>query len=72
MNVRIQVGAESAYAFIEDTTFNMDVRLSPGRAPAQSLRESAAELREKATRMVLQAERMENAATCLLNQRVHG
>lgn len=48
MNVKIMLGAQSAYACIKTSTVNLDVRLNPGRSAKTSLNESASEMREKA------------------------
>lgn len=61
MEVSILIGS-NAYACIKAPTFNMDVLLSPGRSVQQSLRESAAELQEKARKDLQRAERMLEAA----------
>ena len=50
MNVKIMLGAQSAYACIKTSTVNLDVRLNPGRSAKTSLNESASEMREKAVR----------------------
>lgn len=67
MKVRIIMGASNAYACITGETYSMDVLLHRGRGAVRSLRESASENREKAARLLLQAERMEQAADILTN-----
>lgn len=62
MKVRILIGAHAAYACITTPKTSLDVQLSPGRSAAQSLRESALELREKAARDIARADLMEEAA----------
>jgi hypothetical protein len=61
MKVRILVGA-NAYACITDGNCSVDVLLSPGKGPAASLRETAAETRERARRDLVRADRYERAA----------
>ena len=68
MKVRILVGAEATYAMIQTPSYNLDVKLSPGRAPAQSLRESADEALAKADYYDRLAFRMRTAAITLENQ----
>lgn len=55
MRVTILVGAEAAYACIKSLGHDMDVRLSPGRSAAQSLRETAEEMRQQAARLQARA-----------------
>lgn len=62
MKVRVVVGAESAYACITVPGKSLDVRLSAGRSAAQSLRESAVDLRAEAARLVARADLIEAAA----------
>ena len=62
MNVRLIFGASHAYAVINTGSRSMDVRLEPGRSTAQSLRESAGELRQRAADCLLRASLMEEAA----------
>jgi hypothetical protein len=62
MNVRILVGASHAYACVETPAYQMDVQLQPGRSAVQSLRETAKSLREDAARLMLRAERCDEAA----------
>lgn len=62
MKVRTLCLAEAAYACISTPTRSMDVMLKPGRGAPQSLRESAAEIREHAARQIARAELMEQAA----------
>lgn len=62
MRVRILVGAESAYACINSLGHDMDVRLSPGRSAAQSLRETAEEWRQQAARLQQRAMLVTEAA----------
>lgn len=61
MKVRLLIGA-NAYAVIEHETGKLDQLLQPGRSPARSLRESAAELRGEANRKLRQASLLEEAA----------
>jgi hypothetical protein len=65
MNVDVMIGAAAAYARIFEKGCNMDVRLNPGRSAANSLRESAKELREQVDGQLRRAERMEAAANVL-------
>lgn len=65
MKVRTIIGAQYAYAVIESPGRCLDVRLEPGRSAAVSLRQSAEELREKARRILQQAETMCEAADFL-------
>ena len=58
---RTVVLATAAYAVIETPQRSMDVRLEPGRSAAKSLRESVAELREKASRINRDADFIEAA-----------
>ena len=55
------IGA-SAYAHIKTDTIDMDIRLEPGRSASQSLRETADEWREKAARLLRNADLAELAA----------
>lgn len=64
MHVRILIGA-SAYACINDGARKTDLLLSPGKGAQASLRESAAEYREKAARQIALAELAERAAEWL-------
>lgn len=59
--VRIIVGA-SAYACIKTETQSLDVRLSAGRSAAVSMRETAAEMKAKAARLLANADLIESAA----------
>ena len=61
---RTVVLATAAYAVIETPQRSMDVRLEPGRSAAKSLRESVAELREKAARINRDADFIEAAIPC--------
>ncbi len=61
---RTVVLATAAYAVIETPQRSMDVRLEPGRSAAKSLRESVAELREKASRINRDADFTEAAIPC--------
>ena len=61
---RTVVLATAAYAVIETPQRSMDVRLEPGRSAAKSLRESVAELREKASRINRDADFIEAAIPC--------
>ena len=58
---RTVVLATSAYAVIETPQRSMDVRLEAGRSAAKSLRESVAEMREKAARINRDADFIEAA-----------
>lgn len=62
MKVRILIGAEGAYACIDNQSVKMDVRLNPGRAAWTSLRDSAEELREQAAKLQRRALLMQEAA----------
>lgn len=64
MKTRIIIGA-NAYCHIETASVSLDVLLSPGRSAAQSLCESADELRVKAGQMLARAELMDKAAAQL-------
>ena len=68
VSVRTIIGA-SAYAVINYRGGCMDVRLAAGRSPEQSLRESAAEMREKAAALVRRATLIELAADTLTRDR---
>lgn len=71
MEVRILVGYEAAYACIKTPGVSvMDVRLHAGRSAQKSLRETAKEQREKAARLIRQAELMEAAAVHLDEQKM--
>ena len=61
---RTVVLATAAYAVIETPQRSMDVRLERGRSAAKSLRESVAELREKASRINRDADFIEAAIPC--------
>lgn len=61
MKVRIFVGA-CAYAMIEDSGARIDIKLAPGRGAPQSLREYAAEERQRAARILALADTAERAA----------
>ena len=65
MRVNILVGAEAAYACIRSLGHDMDVRLSPGRSAAQSLRETAEEWRQQAARLQQRAMYVTEAAAQL-------
>ena len=64
MKASVIIG-NNAYAVIKGETYSMDILLNPGRSASQSLRESAAENREKAERLILCADRMLEAAELL-------
>jgi len=64
ITARLIIGT-NAYAVITAPGRSLDVLLNPGRSAAQSLRESAKENRDKAARLVSQAELMETAAGLL-------
>ena len=55
MEVRIIVGAQTAYACIKTDGASLDVQLSPGKSAAQSLREYSYELGVKVARLERQA-----------------
>ena len=61
---RTVVLATAAYAVIETPQRSMDVRLECGRSAAKSLRESVAEMREKAARINRDADFIEAAIPC--------
>lgn len=62
VTARVLCGGHYSYAIINAQSAFLDVRLEPGRSAAQSLRESATECREKAARLIRQAELMAAAA----------
>lgn len=64
MNVRIIVGA-NAYAMIRHGQGSCDILLNPGRSAPRSLRETAAEWREEAKRLMARAAIAEQAAYIL-------
>ena len=64
LKTRTVVLATAAYAVIETPQRSMDVRLERGRSAAKSLRESVAELREKAARINRDADFIEAAIPC--------
>lgn len=64
MKVRLLIGA-NAYAMIEESGVKTDLLLKPGRGAPQSLRETAADNRERAARYIAQAELAERAAVLL-------
>lgn len=64
MQVKLILGA-NAYANIKTDTANIDVQLSPGRSAHQSLRETAAEWRDKAATILRRVELYEQAADLL-------
>jgi hypothetical protein len=61
MLVRLTNGANS-YAHISKNGKELDVLLTPGRTPAESLRASAQEMRDQAARLTERAELVELAA----------
>lgn len=61
MKVNLHIGA-NAYAHIKTEDASLDVLLSPGRSAAQSLTESAEEMRSKAAALLRRAELCEQAA----------
>ena len=61
MKVSIIIGTH-AYAVIKGDTYSMDVLLSPGKSPADSLRITANELREQADTLLQRATRIALAA----------
>lgn len=65
INVSLFYGATAAYAAIRAQSRALDVKLEPGRSAAQSLRESADELRQQAARLVTRADLMDKAAESL-------
>jgi hypothetical protein len=68
MKVKIMVGSAHSYACIEHESCNMDVQLYAGHGPEYSLNMIALDLREKAHKMLHQAEIMEAAAAYLAGQ----
>src|SRR5690606_8759331 len=62
MQVRVIVGAQAAYACISHESGTLDVRLNPRRSARKSMKESAAELREKAAELTRRHTLIENAA----------
>ena len=62
MKTRLLIGGQYAYAIIETATRKMDVRLEPGRSAAQSLRETAADMRAKAEALIARADVIAQAA----------
>ena len=68
MKVSIIVGA-NAYAVIENNGRQTDIRLSPGRSAAQSLREYAAEQIDRATHLRRMADLAAGAAEILENRK---
>lgn len=64
MKVSTIIGAH-AYACIKTDTLSMDIRLNPGRSAHQSLMETAEEWRQKAERLLRNAELAEQAANAL-------
>ncbi len=60
--VSVIIGAQYAYACIKTPHVSLDVQLSAGRGPAQSLRESAAEMRAQALKINARAALIERAA----------
>jgi hypothetical protein len=65
MKVTTFIGAEAAYACIKTLHVNLDVRLTPGRSAAKSLRETAEEWREKAAQLQQNAMFLNEAAAQL-------
>lgn len=70
IKVRVMIGAESAYACIKLPNKSTDVLLSRGCSPEHSLKESAQEAREKAARLLEQADVMDAAAEKLAGEKV--
>lgn len=66
LTVKTIVGAEAAYACISTESVSLDVRLAPGKSAFKSLKESAAEMREQAERLIKRAELIEQAAALLV------
>lgn len=64
MKVTTIIGA-NAYACIRENGRAVDILLSPGRAASQSLREYAAEQRDRAARALDMADIAERAAATL-------
>lgn len=60
-SVKLKVLATAAYACIETDKRSLDVKLSPGKPAGASLRETVADLREKAKRLEYQANLIELA-----------
>lgn len=64
MKVTTIIGA-NAYAVIKTSTRTMDVLIKPGKSVAYRLQEHADELREKANRLLRDADLVEQAANQL-------
>lgn len=62
IETRVFIGGSSAYCLIRTAARSLDVLLRPGRGPAQSLRETAADIRATAARHLERAAMMEFAA----------
>jgi len=65
MKVRIFVGAEYAYACITTNSKSLDVRLEHGKSAAQSLADSADDLRVQASRLLERAGLLDAAAVLI-------
>ena len=68
MNVNILIGAQHAYACIEDGGRQLDVLLSPGHSAAHSLRESVKEMRALIAIHESRADLIERAINFLENE----
>jgi hypothetical protein len=64
-DVKIIIGAQSAYACIRTPTVVLDVRLQAGRSARASLEDSASEMRNKAAALLKRAELIQSAAHTL-------
>jgi hypothetical protein len=67
MNVTIIIGA-NAYACIKTPTRSMDVLIQPGNSVEYRLKEHADELREKAARLLRDADFVEQAINILASK----
>lgn len=61
MKVKVICLAQHAYAAITTPNRSLDVLLFPGRSPAQSMRETVEEMREKAAKILDRAAFIESA-----------
>ncbi len=64
MKVRVIIGS-NVYAVIESQTRNMDVLIPPGKGVGARLAENATEMREKAARLLRDAEFIESAISTI-------
>jgi hypothetical protein len=65
MNVTLIISANNAYACIKTPTRSMDVLIQPGNIAAYRLQEHADELRGKASRLLRDADFVEQAINIL-------